>query len=80
MTLNMLRYLLCALTVAAEAGYSLSPSALLEIFNVCSTENDSGYFAIYPIPNQGLLGGFPGKDDDWQKKVVFCQDKLSFGQ
>lgn len=70
---NMLCYLLCAFTVAAEAGYSLRECDIFELFSVWVIKKDWRYFTIYHIPYQGLINGFPGKDDDWVKKWFFVK-------
>ncbi|KAG7585766.1 hypothetical protein ISN45_Aa02g011130 [Arabidopsis thaliana x Arabidopsis arenosa] len=51
MSPNMLRYLLCTFTVAAEAGYSLGLCELLELFQARESRT-SGYYALYPIADR----------------------------
>lgn len=70
---NMFCYLLCAFTVTAEAGYSLSNSDLFEIFNVHVTKKDSGSFIIYLVADRGLIDGLPRKDDNCWKKWFFIK-------
>ncbi|KAG7568029.1 hypothetical protein ISN45_Aa04g008670 [Arabidopsis thaliana x Arabidopsis arenosa] len=70
MSPNMLRYLLCTFTVAAEAGYSLGLSELLEIFQARESQT-SGYYALYPIMDRNLIDGLPLKDNAWRKFWFF---------
>ncbi|KAG7583661.1 hypothetical protein ISN44_As08g031800 [Arabidopsis suecica] len=66
MSPNMLRYLMCTFTVAAEAGYSLGLSELLEFFQARESRT-SGYYALYPIADRNLIDGLPLKDNAWRK-------------
>ncbi|KAG7597980.1 hypothetical protein ISN44_As06g022870 [Arabidopsis suecica] len=70
MSPNMLRYLLCTFTVAAEAGYSLGLSELLELFQA-SESRTSGYYVLYPIVDRNLIDGLPLKDNAWRKFWFF---------
>ncbi|KAG7578980.1 hypothetical protein ISN45_Aa03g031480 [Arabidopsis thaliana x Arabidopsis arenosa] len=66
MSPNMLRYLMCTFTVAAEAGYSLGLSELLEFFQARESRT-SGYYALYPIADRNFIDGLPLKDNAWRK-------------
>ncbi|KAG7568018.1 hypothetical protein ISN45_Aa04g008560 [Arabidopsis thaliana x Arabidopsis arenosa] len=70
MSPNMLRYLLCTFTVAAEAGYSLGLSELLELFQARESRT-SGYYALYPIADRTVIDGLPLKDNAWRKFWFF---------
>ncbi|KAG7594074.1 hypothetical protein ISN45_Aa01g028530 [Arabidopsis thaliana x Arabidopsis arenosa] len=70
MSPNMLRYLLCTFTVAAEAGYSLELCELLELFQARESRT-SGYYALYPIADRNLIDGLPLKDNAWRKFWFF---------
>ncbi|KAG7585635.1 hypothetical protein ISN45_Aa02g009790 [Arabidopsis thaliana x Arabidopsis arenosa] len=70
MSPNMLRYLMCTFTVAAEAGYSLGLSELLEFFQARESRT-SGYYALYPIADRNLIDGLPLKDNAWRKFWFF---------
>ncbi|KAG7564138.1 hypothetical protein ISN44_As10g009020 [Arabidopsis suecica] len=70
MSPNMLRYLLCTFTVAAEAGYSLGLYELLELFQARKSQT-SGYYALYPIADRNLIDGLPLKDNAWRKFWFF---------
>ncbi|KAG7567850.1 hypothetical protein ISN45_Aa04g006890 [Arabidopsis thaliana x Arabidopsis arenosa] len=70
MSPNMLRYLLCTFTVAAEAGYSLGLSELLELFQARESRTP-GYYALYPIVDRNLIDGLPLKDNAWRKFWFF---------
>ncbi|KAG7548010.1 hypothetical protein ISN44_As12g032180 [Arabidopsis suecica] len=70
MSPNMLRSLLCTFTVAAEAGYSLGLSELLELFQARESRT-SGYYALYPIVDRNLIDGLPLKDNAWRKFWFF---------
>ncbi|KAG7588539.1 hypothetical protein ISN44_As07g008670 [Arabidopsis suecica] len=70
MSPNMLRYLLCTFTVAAEAGYSLGLCELLELFQARESRT-SGYYALYPIADRNLIDGLPLKDNAWRKFWFF---------
>ncbi|KAG7599148.1 hypothetical protein ISN44_As06g033460 [Arabidopsis suecica] len=70
MSPNMLRYLLCTFTVAAEAGYSLGLCELLELFQARESRT-SGYYALYPIADQSLIDSLPVKDNAWRKFWFF---------
>ncbi|KAG7557030.1 hypothetical protein ISN44_As11g030310 [Arabidopsis suecica] len=70
MSPNMLRYLLCTFTVAAEAGYSLGLCELLELFQARESRT-SGYYALYPITDRGLIDSLPLKDNAWRKFWFF---------
>ncbi|KAG7552327.1 hypothetical protein ISN45_Aa06g029320 [Arabidopsis thaliana x Arabidopsis arenosa] len=66
MSPNMLRYLMCTFTVAAEVGYSLGLNELLEFFQARESRT-SGYYALYPIADRNLIDGLPLKDNAWRK-------------
>ncbi|KAG7585504.1 hypothetical protein ISN45_Aa02g008630 [Arabidopsis thaliana x Arabidopsis arenosa] len=70
MSPNMLRYLLCTFTVAAEAGYSLGLCELLELFQARESRT-SGYYALYTIADRTLIDGMPLKDNAWRKFWFF---------
>ncbi|KAG7599520.1 hypothetical protein ISN44_As06g037020 [Arabidopsis suecica] len=70
MSSNMLLYLMCTFTVAAEAGYSLGLSELLELFQTRESRT-SGYYALYPIADQNLVDDLPLKDNVWKKFWFF---------
>ncbi|KAG7537005.1 hypothetical protein ISN44_As13g009330 [Arabidopsis suecica] len=70
MSSNMLRYLLCTFTVAAEAGYSLGLCELLELFQARESRT-SGYYALYPIADRSLIYSQPLKDNAWRKFWFF---------
>ncbi|KAG7599519.1 hypothetical protein ISN44_As06g037010 [Arabidopsis suecica] len=70
MSPNMLRYLLCTFTVAAEAGYSLGLCELLELFQARESRT-SGYYALYPIADRSLIDSLPLKDNAWRKFWFF---------
>ncbi|KAG7594078.1 hypothetical protein ISN45_Aa01g028570 [Arabidopsis thaliana x Arabidopsis arenosa] len=70
MSPNMLRYLMCTLTVAAEADFSLGLSELLELFQARESRT-SGYYALYPIADRNLIDGLPLKDNAWRKFWFF---------
>ncbi|KAG7559438.1 hypothetical protein ISN45_Aa05g010340 [Arabidopsis thaliana x Arabidopsis arenosa] len=70
MSPNMLRCLLCTFTVAAEAGYSLGLSELLELFQARESRTP-GYYALYPIVDRNLIDGLPLKDNAWRKFWFF---------
>ncbi|KAG7537031.1 hypothetical protein ISN44_As13g009570 [Arabidopsis suecica] len=70
MSPNMLRYLLCTFTVAAEAGYLLGLCELLELFQARESRT-SGYYALYPIADRNLIDGLPLKDNAWRKFWFF---------
>ncbi|KAG7533107.1 hypothetical protein ISN45_Aa08g007410 [Arabidopsis thaliana x Arabidopsis arenosa] len=70
MSPNMLRYLMCTFTVAAEAGYLLGLSELLEFFQARESRT-SGYYALYPIAYRNLIDGLPLKDNAWRKFWFF---------
>ncbi|KAG7548018.1 hypothetical protein ISN44_As12g032260 [Arabidopsis suecica] len=70
MSPNMLRYLLCTFTVAAEACYSLGLSELLELFQARESRT-SGYYALYPIVDRNLIDGLPLKVNAWRKFWFF---------
>ncbi|KAG7585763.1 hypothetical protein ISN45_Aa02g011100 [Arabidopsis thaliana x Arabidopsis arenosa] len=65
MSPNMLRYLLCTFTVAAEAGHSLGLCELLELFQARESRT-SGYYALYPIADRSLIDSLPLKDNAWR--------------
>ncbi|XP_020875860.1 uncharacterized protein LOC110227071 [Arabidopsis lyrata subsp. lyrata] len=70
MSPNMLRYLLCTLTVAAEAGYSLGLCELLELFQARESRT-SGYYTLYPNVDRNLIDGLSLKDTAWRKFWFF---------
>ncbi|KAG7594239.1 Ulp1 protease family C-terminal catalytic domain [Arabidopsis thaliana x Arabidopsis arenosa] len=70
MSPNMLRYLMCTFTVAAEAGYSLGLNELLEFFQARESRT-SRYYAFYPVADRNLIDGLPLKDNAWRKFCFF---------
>ncbi|KAG7559291.1 hypothetical protein ISN45_Aa05g008850 [Arabidopsis thaliana x Arabidopsis arenosa] len=70
MSPNMLRYLMCTFTIAAEDGYSLGLSELLEFFKARESRT-SGYYAFYPIADRNLIDGLPLKHNAWRKFWFF---------
>ncbi|KAG7528629.1 hypothetical protein ISN45_Un126g000020 [Arabidopsis thaliana x Arabidopsis arenosa] len=56
MSPNMLRYLLCTFTVAAEAGYSLGLSELLEISRLASPKLLADNVVAATAEEEGLVG------------------------
>ncbi|XP_020884664.1 meiosis-specific protein ASY2-like [Arabidopsis lyrata subsp. lyrata] len=75
MSPNMLQYLMCTFTVAAEAGYSLGLSELLELFQARESRS-SGYYALYPIADRNLIDGLPLKDNAWKKFWFFFRSQI----
>ncbi|XP_020877111.1 uncharacterized protein At3g60930, chloroplastic-like [Arabidopsis lyrata subsp. lyrata] len=75
MSPNMLRYLMCTFTIAAEAGYSLGLSELLEFFQARESRT-FGYYALYPIADRNLIDGLPLKDNDWRKFWFFFRPQI----
>ncbi|XP_020888634.1 uncharacterized protein LOC110230344 [Arabidopsis lyrata subsp. lyrata] len=61
MSPNMLRCLLCTLTVAAEVGYSLGLCELLELFQARESRT-SGYYALYPNADRPQIRPVPSID------------------
>ncbi|KAG7559368.1 hypothetical protein ISN45_Aa05g009660 [Arabidopsis thaliana x Arabidopsis arenosa] len=70
MSPNMLRYLMCTFTVAAQAGYSLGLNELLEFFQARESRT-SGYYDLYSIADRNLIDGLPLKDNAWRKFWFF---------
>lgn len=60
----MLCAILCTFTASAEAGFAVSVTKFLELFNVRESRM-VGTFAIYPTHERNLINGIRLWDDNW---------------
>ncbi|KAL9812020.1 hypothetical protein AtNW77_Chr5g0116051 [Arabidopsis thaliana] len=65
LTPNLLRTILCIITIAAEAGFVIRVPELNELLSVRSSSKKTGYFSAYPNANQNLISNLLNKDENW---------------
>ena len=78
---NVIRTVLCLLTLAEEDGFRLALSDLLQLYAVKKSRSNNNTFFLSPRKGFRMFDDFPEKDEHWRKSYFFFPvNKLTYGQ
>ncbi|VYS68377.1 unnamed protein product [Arabidopsis thaliana] len=77
---NVIRTVLCLLTLAQEDGFRLALSDLLQLYVVKKSRSNNTFF-LSPRKGFRVFDDFPEKDEHWRKSYFFFPvNELTYGQ
>ncbi|VYS59137.1 unnamed protein product [Arabidopsis thaliana] len=77
---NVIRTVLCLLTLAEEDGFRLALSDLLQLYVVKKSRSNNTFF-LSPRKGFRVFDDFPEKDEHWRKSYFFFPvNELTYGQ
>ncbi|KAG7625232.1 hypothetical protein ISN45_At03g014830 [Arabidopsis thaliana x Arabidopsis arenosa] len=78
---NVIRTVLCLLTLAEEDGFRLALSDLLQLYVVKKSRSNNNTFFLSPRKGFRVFDDFPEKDEHWRKSYFFFPvNELTYGQ